>query len=128
MFNVAYANAGSPMGGDWVGMLAPLVIVFAIMYFLVLRPQSKKMKEHQNMLAELSRGDRVVTSGGLIGKVTKVSETEIEVEIASGVNVQVARQMITSVLEKKAAGGSPVQKAAPKVPAKKKTAKKAAAK
>ena len=127
-FNVAQANAGNPLGGDLVGMLAPLVIVFAIMYFLVLRPQSKKMKEHQNMLAALTKGDRIVTTGGLIGKVTKVTDSEIEIEIAAGVNVSVARQMVTSILEKKAVSGNPVKKAAPKIPSKKKPAKKVAAK
>lgn len=122
--NTALADAGAAAGGDWIGMLAPLVIVFAIMYFLVLRPQSKKMKEHQNMLAALTRGDRVVTSGGIVGKVNKVGDKEVDVEIANGVNVQVMRQMITSVLDKKETA-SPVKKAAAP---KKKTAKKAAAK
>ena len=66
----------------------PLILIFAIMYFLLIRPQQKKVKEHQNMVASLRRGDQVVTQGGLIGKVTKVKEeNEIEVEVADGVKV-----------------------------------------
>ena len=62
----------------------PLILIFAIMYFLLIRPQQKKVKEHQNMVAALRRGDQVVTQGGLIGKVTKVKEeNEIEVEVAT---------------------------------------------
>ena len=68
----------------------PLILIFAIMYFLLIRPQQKKVKEHQNMVASLRRGDQVVTQGGLIGKVTKVKEeNEIEVEVADGVKVRV---------------------------------------
>ncbi len=68
----------------------PLILIFAIMYFLLIRPQQKKVKEHQNMVTALRRGDQVVTQGGLIGKVTKVKEeNEIEVEVATGVKVRV---------------------------------------
>jgi preprotein translocase subunit YajC len=82
--------------------LIPLILIFAIMYFLLIRPQQKKLKEHQKMVNGLRRGDQVVTSGGLIGKVTKVKEgeNEIEVEIATGVIVRVVRSTITSVLNK----------------------------
>ena len=79
----------------------PLILIFAIMYFLLIRPQQKKMKEHQAMVDALSRGDRVVTQGGLIGKVSKVKEdNEIEVEIAEGVKVRVVRSTIAQVLNK----------------------------
>jgi preprotein translocase subunit YajC len=71
------------------------------MYFLLIRPQQKKMKEHQALVAGLRRGDQVVTQGGLIGKVSKVKDdAEIEVEIAEGVKVRVVRQTITQVLSK----------------------------
>ncbi len=82
--------------------LIPLLLIFAIMYFLLIRPQQKKLKEHQEMVAALRRGDQVVTQGGVIGKVTKVKDdaNEIEVEIASGVVVKVVRSTITSVLNK----------------------------
>jgi preprotein translocase subunit YajC len=79
----------------------PLILIFAIMYFLLIRPQQKKLKEHQAMVAALRRGDQVVTQGGMIGKVTKVKEdNEIEVEIAEGVKVRVIRSTITQVLNK----------------------------
>ena len=79
----------------------PLILIFAIMYFLLIRPQQKKVKEHQNMVAALRRGDQVVTQGGLIGKVTKVKEeNEIEVEVATGVQVRVVQNTIAQVLSK----------------------------
>ena len=79
----------------------PLILIFAIMYFLLIRPQQKKVKEHQNMVTALRRGDQVVTQGGLIGKVTKVKEeNEIEVEIATGVKVRVVQNTIAQVLSK----------------------------
>ena len=79
----------------------PLILIFAIMYFLLIRPQQKKVKEHQNMVASLRRGDQVVTQGGLIGKVTKVKEdNEIEVEVSYGVKVRVVQNTIAQVLSK----------------------------
>ena len=79
----------------------PLILIFAIMYFLLIRPQQKKVKEHQNMVAALRRGDQVVTQGGLIGKVTKVKEeNEIGVEVATGVKVRVVQNTIAQVLSK----------------------------
>ena len=79
----------------------PLILIFAIMYFLLIRPQQKKVKEHQNMVASLRRGDQVVTQGGLIGKVTKVKEeNEIEVEVPDGVKVRVLQNTIAQVLSK----------------------------
>ena len=86
---------------DGIASLVPLVLIFGIMYFLLIRPQQKKLKEHQGMVAALRRGDQIVTQGGVIGKVTKVKdEGEIEVEIASGVTVRVVRHTITQVLSK----------------------------
>ena len=82
--------------------LIPLILIFGIMYFLLIRPQQKKLKEHQAMIAALRRGDQVITQGGLIGKVTKVKDegNEIEVEIATGVTVRVVRSTIASVVSK----------------------------
>ena len=79
-----------------------LVLIFAIMYFLLIRPQQKRVKEHQKMVEGLRRGDEVVTQGGLIGKVTKVHEDsgEVMVEIAEGVKVRVVRQTIAQVKSK----------------------------
>ncbi|SLN15385.1 preprotein translocase subunit YajC [Roseovarius albus] len=83
------------------GQFVPLILIFAIMWFLLIRPQQKKMKEHQAMVAALRKGDKVVTQGGILGKVTKVKDdNEIEVEIASGVQVSVVRSTITQVLSK----------------------------
>lgn len=78
----------------------PILLIFVIMYFLMIRPQQKKVKEHKAMVAALRRGDQVVTSGGMIGKVTKVGEGELEVEIAQNVRVKVVRATITQVLSK----------------------------
>ena len=82
--------------------LIPLILIFGIMYFLLIRPQQKKMKEHQTMLGALRRGDQVITQGGIMGKVTKVKDdsSEVEVEIAPGVNVRVVKATITSVVNK----------------------------
>lgn len=76
--------------------------IFAIMYFLLIRPQQKKLKTHQAMVAGLRRGDQVVTQGGVIGKVSKVTEgqNEIEVEIAQGVKIRVVKSTIASVINK----------------------------
>ena len=84
-----------------IGQFIPLILIFAIMYFLLIRPQQKKMKEHQAMIEALRRGDQVVTQGGLIGKVVKVKEdNEIEVEIAEGVKVRVVRATVAQVISK----------------------------
>ena len=96
----AYAQgAGGGLGG--MESLLPLVLIFVVFYFLLFRPQQKKQKEHKAMLEALHRGDRVVTSGGIIGTISKVvSDTELSVEIAEGVKVRVARGMIADVMAK----------------------------
>ncbi|WP_120632791.1 preprotein translocase subunit YajC [Ruegeria sp. EL01] len=90
------------MDGGTIAQFLPLILIFAIMYFLLIRPQQKKMKEHQAMVEAVRRGDQVVTQGGLIGKVSKVKEgdNEIEVEIADGVKVRVVKSTIAQVLNK----------------------------
>lgn len=87
---------------EGIAQIFPLVLIFAIMYFLLIRPQQKKMKAHQSMVSALRRGDQVVTQGGLIGKVTKVKdgENELEVELADGVKVRVVQSTIAQVLNK----------------------------
>lgn len=83
------------------GQFIPLILIFAIMYFLLIRPQQQKLKAHQAMVLALRRGDQIVTQGGLIGKVNKVKDdTEVEVEIAEGVKVRVVRSTIAQVLNK----------------------------
>jgi preprotein translocase subunit YajC len=102
----AFAQAA---GGDTNSMLVsllPFVLIFVIMYFLILRPQQKRMKQHQDMVKGLRRGDIVVTNGGLVGKVTKVPDDEqIEVEISDGVRVRQMRSMVSEVRSK----GEPIK-------------------
>jgi preprotein translocase subunit YajC len=97
----AYAQA-SPMGGDSILLqLLPFILIFVIMYFLILRPQQRRAREHQELVKNLRRGDTVITSGGLLGKVTKVVDDEqIEVEIAEGVRVRQIRSMVSGVRAK----------------------------
>ena len=86
---------------DAIAQFVPLILIFAIMYFLLIRPQPKKVKEHQAMVGAVRRGDQVVTQGGLIGKVTKVKEdNELEVEIADGVKVRVVQSTLADVRSK----------------------------
>lgn len=96
----AYAQAAGGAAGAF-GSFVPLILIFAIMYFLLIRPQQKKMKEHKAMVAALRRGDQVITQGGVIGKVVKVKDDEeVEVEIAEGVKVRIIRATITQVVSK----------------------------
>lgn len=92
-------------GGALVMQLLPLILIFVVFYFLLIRPQQKKMKEHREMLASLKRNDRIVTSGGLVGTITRVKDgsDEVEVEIAPNVRVTVVRGMISSIVRPQAA-------------------------
>lgn len=96
----AYAQAAAGPGSAFTSFV-PLILIFGIMYFLLIRPQQKKAKEHAAMIAAIRRGDQVVTAGGLVGKVTKVRDDgEVEVDIANGVNVRVVQQTIQLVRSK----------------------------
>ncbi|SLN55121.1 preprotein translocase subunit YajC [Roseisalinus antarcticus] len=89
------------MQGGAIAQFIPLILIFAIMYFLLIRPQQKKLKDHQAMVKALRRGDQVVTQGGLIGKVSKVKDdNELEVELAQGVHVRVVRSTVAQVVSK----------------------------
>lgn len=103
----AYAQAaGSPGMGDLFGMVLPLLMIMVVFYFLLIRPQQKKAKEHQEVLKKIARGDTVITSGGLIGKVTKiVDDHELQVEVGDNVKVRVLRSGISDVRAK----GEPVK-------------------
>ena len=90
------AAAPSGMAGFMVSVF-PFLLIFVIFYFLLIRPQQKRMRVHQDMIGAVKRNDVVVTSGGLIGKVTKVDETEVEVELAPNVRVRVIKGMISEV-------------------------------
>lgn len=97
----AFAQAQGGGAGAIVTQLVPLVLIFAIMYFLLIRPQQKKLKDHQKMVEALRRGDVVVTQGGIIGKVTKVKEGgELEVEIADNVRVRIVAGTVSQVMSK----------------------------
>ncbi|OWQ90470.1 preprotein translocase subunit YajC [Roseateles aquatilis] len=97
----AYAQAagGSDPTGGFLQML-PLVAVFVVMYFVMIRPQMKRQKEHKALVEALAKGDEVITSGGMLGKVTKLGESYLTVEIAQGVEIQVQRGSVLQVLPK----------------------------
>ncbi len=97
----AYAQAAGPGTGDFIGMILPLVAIMAVFYFLLIRPQQRKVKEHQAMLQKVGKGDTIITTGGLIGKVVKViDDHELQVEVGEGVKVRIVRSGIADVRAK----------------------------
>ena len=98
------AAAAAPSSGtSFFIQTIPLVLIFVIFWFLLIRPQQKRMKEHQAQIAAVKKGDRVVTGGGLIGKVVKVGDNEVEVELAQGIRVQAVKSTLTQVIDPKSA-------------------------
>ncbi len=96
----AYAQASGAAqsgGASFFLQMAPLLLIFVIFYFLLIRPQQKRMKAHQAMIQSAKPRDTVVTNGGLVGKVTKVDENELEIEIAQGVKVRVVKSMLADI-------------------------------
>jgi preprotein translocase subunit YajC len=93
------AAAGGSMQDSLMSML-PLVLMFVVLYFVMIRPQMKKQKEHRSMVEALAKGDEVVTAGGLLGRVSKMGESFLSVEIAAGVEIQVQRSAVVQVLPK----------------------------
>ena len=93
------AAAGGDMQSSLMSML-PLVLMFVVLYFVMIRPQMKKQKEHRSMIEALAKGDEVVTGGGLLGKVTKLSESTVSLEVANGVEIQVQRSAVVQILPK----------------------------
>jgi len=91
------AAAAPSAGSSFFIQTIPLVLVFIIFWFLMIRPQQRRMKAHQAQIAAVKKGDRVVTGGGLIGKVIKVGETEVEVELSQGVRVTAVKSTLTQV-------------------------------
>ncbi len=83
-----------------LGGMLPLVLMFVVLYFIMIRPQMKRQKEHRAMIEALAKGDEVATAGGVLGKVTRLGETTLHVEIANGVEVQVQRSAVSQVLPK----------------------------
>lgn len=93
------AAAGGDLQSSLMGML-PLVLMFVVLYFVMIRPQMKKAKEHKAMVESLTKGDEVVTGGGMLGRVSKLGESFISVEVANGVEVQLQRSAVVQVLPK----------------------------
>lgn len=90
---------GAPGAGSPFASILPLLMIFVVFYFLLIKPQQKRMKEHQNTLSALKKGDKIVTGGGIIGKITKLNDAEtLTVEIASGVEVSVVKSTISGVV------------------------------
>jgi preprotein translocase subunit YajC len=96
----AYAQAAGGAQPSALTSLLPLVLIFVVFYFLLIRPQTKRAKEHKAMVAALGAGDEVVTSGGMLGRITEVGDQFLTVEVAEGVRVKVQRHTVTSVLPK----------------------------
>ena len=106
-----YAQA-APGAFDMLNsLIVPTMLIIGIMYFLMIRPQQKRLKEHREMVASIRRGDTVVTSGGIIGKVAKVDDNELQVEIADGVKIKVVRSTVSEVRGKGEATAPPAAKA-----------------
>lgn len=96
----AYAQVAAAPGAGAFAQFIPLILIFAIMYFLMIRPQQKRAKQHREMVAALKKGDHIVTQGGIIGKVAAVRDDELEVEIANGVRVRVVRGTVAQVVNR----------------------------
>jgi preprotein translocase subunit YajC len=93
------AAAGGDMQSSLMGML-PLVLMFVVLYFVMIRPQMKKAKEHKAMIEALAKGDEIVTAGGILGRVTKLGDSFIDIEVADGVEVHLQRSAVVQVLPK----------------------------
>lgn len=107
----AFAQGLGGDSGGFIVQLLPFILIFVVMWFLIFRPQQKRVKEHREMVASLRRGDTVVTSGGLVGKISKViDDREIQVEIAEGTRVRVVRSMVAEVRTR----GEPIGESAKK--------------
>jgi preprotein translocase subunit YajC len=95
----AYASAGAAPAGaaGFLIQLAPLILIFVIFYFLLIRPQQRRMKTHRDMIGAVKKNDIAVTGGGVVGKVTKVDESEVELEISPGVKIKAVKSMLSDV-------------------------------
>ena len=100
LISPAYAQAAPAPAGSPLMTFLPLILLLPIMYFLMIRPQQKRMKDHRAMLDKLSKGDEVITSGGIAGVVREIGDNFISVEVANGVNVRVQKGAISHVLPK----------------------------
>lgn len=101
--NSLIAAAAPSAGASFFVQTMPLVLIFVIFYFLMIRPQTKRMKEHRAQIDAVKKGDKVVTGGGLIGRVTKVTDTEVEVELGQGMKVRAIKSTLSQVVDPTAA-------------------------
>ena len=99
VINNAYAQSAGPADGG-MSMLIMVVLFFIIMYFMIIRPQNKRVKEHKKLIDSLSNGSEVVVSNGIMGKIIKIKEDAVELEVSNGVNIKVRKNSITTVLPK----------------------------
>ena len=100
LISPAYAQAAAPSSGGGLSQILILVVFVAIFYFMLIRPQQKRMKEQQAMLSKLASGDEVVTSGGILGRITEVGETFVTLEVSEGVRIKVQRGQISQLMPK----------------------------
>jgi preprotein translocase subunit YajC len=114
LINIAYAmgtgGGGAGQGAGGFSSLIPIVLMFVIFYFLLIRPQQKKTKDHREMINRLNKGDRIITSGGLHGRITAVSDTTMTVEIADKVRVKIARGNVAQILQSSSQSQEPKKK------------------
>ena len=96
----AFAQSGAAQAPSLIGSLLPLILIFAVFWFLLIRPQQKRQKEHKQMVEALAKGNEVITNGGLLGRITKVSDHFVTLEIADGIEVRVQRVSIASLMPK----------------------------
>ena len=94
----AYAQAEGAQGG--LISFLPLIVIFAVFYFMLIRPQMKRAKEHKNLVAQLNKGDEVITNGGLLGRITDVSEAFVTLELADNLQIKLQRQAVANVMPK----------------------------
>lgn len=100
-FFISDAMAAGPQGqADPLTSFLPLIIIFIVFYFLLIRPQSKKAKEHRQMVQALAKGDEVVTNGGILGRITRVGDSFIDIDVGNGVTLNVQRQSVSSLMPK----------------------------
>jgi preprotein translocase subunit YajC len=98
--STAWAQAAASPTGGMLGTILPLLLIFVVFYFLLIRPQTKRAKEHREMIGKLSAGDEVVTTGGLLGRITEVSDSFVTLQVASGVAIQVQKFQIAQLMPK----------------------------
>jgi preprotein translocase subunit YajC len=98
--STAWAQAAASPTGGMLGTILPLLLIFVVFYFLLIRPQTKRAKEHREMIGKLATGDEVVTNGGVLGRITEVSDSFVTLQVASGVAIQVQKFQIAQLMPK----------------------------